>query len=64
MKKYNTTVPAISRRKNVIDRLETQLKEGRKYSKEVGVDKTDTVPLTKDDVSRINRELETLKERV
>jgi len=64
MKTYNTSVAAQTRRKSVIQRLEEQLKNGRKFTKEEFRDKTDTVPLTKEDITRINRELETLKERI
>lgn len=46
------------RRSNVIDRLNYQLKEGTKNTKE------GTVPLTEKDVKRINKELETLKSRI
>lgn len=56
--KYNNTVPARTRRRGVISRLEAQLKSGKKNSKE-GV-----VPLTEKDIARINKELETLNKRI
>lgn len=49
----------ISRRRSVITRLENQLKVGTKTNKD-----GDVVLLSKSDVSRINKELETLKSRI
>ena len=52
-------VPKKLRRARVVDRLKTQLKTGTKVNKS-----GETVKLTDGNISRINRELETLKKRV
>jgi len=46
------------RRQNVVERLEYQLETGMKNTKD------GKVPLTSNDVKRIERELKTLKQRV
>lgn len=60
VKKFAKDVKTIARRKQVIDRLEKQLKAGVKTEK--GTLKN--VPLTDSDINRIKRELETLKTRL
>ena len=55
---FSKTVPARNRRKTVIARLERQLVLNEKTSE------GKFVPLTEGDTKRINKELETLKERV
>lgn len=50
---------AIARNRQVVNRLEAQLKKGTKPTKE-GVD----VPLTDKDITRINKELGIVKERL
>jgi hypothetical protein len=57
---WSKTVPAKSRRARAIERLENQLKEGTKTSKEG--DKK--VPLNEKDTNRINREIEILTKRI
>ena len=61
-KKFNGTPKARTRRTNVIERLEGQLKSGTKPTTELG--KTVLVPLTESDTNRINKELQTLKTRI
>lgn len=62
-KGYNGTPHAKERRTRVIERLESQLKRGVKTPKKG--QKTDDVPLLTDsDVTRIKKELETLKTRI
>lgn len=58
MKKYNKSVNTNTRRKEVINRLDNQLKLRTKNTKE-GV-----VALTDKDVTRIESELEILKSRI
>ena len=55
---HSLQLSVVSRRKNVIVRLEKQLKSGVKETKQ-GV-----MPLTDSDIKRINQELLTLKHRV
>jgi len=55
--KINMSSKVIQRRKNVIVRLEEQLKDGKKYNKSIAY------PLTEKDIKRINSEIETLKSR-
>ena len=55
---HSLQLSVISRRKNVIVRLEKQLKSGVKETRQ-GV-----MPLTDSDIKRINQELLTLKHRV
>ena len=52
---------AISRRKSALARLEKQLKDGTKPSKENPKEK---IPLTSADIKRINSELQILKNRI
>lgn len=61
-KKFNGTPKARTRRQNVIERLEKQLKAGNKSTKELG--KMVLVPLTESDTNRINKELTILKTRI
>jgi hypothetical protein len=61
-KKFNGTPKARTRRTNVIERLEAQLKSGTKFSKLEG--KITSLPLEEKDTNRINKELETLKKRI
>jgi hypothetical protein len=61
-KKFNGTPKAKTRRTNVIERLEKQLKVGNKLSKVEG--KVVDVSLDEKDISRINKELTTLKTRI
>ena len=61
-KKFNGTPKARTRRTNVIERLEKQLKVGAKSTTELG--KIILVPLTESDTNRINKELQTLKTRI
>lgn len=56
---HSMQLAVISRRRSVITRLENQLKVGTKTNKD-----GDVVLLSKSDVSRINKELETLKSRI
>lgn len=56
------TLPKISRRKRVIEMLTKQLKAGTKTLK--GEFPWDVVPLTEKDITRINKEIETLKTRI
>lgn len=55
---HSLQLSVVSRRKNVIVRLEKQLKSGVKETRQ-GV-----MPLTDSDIKRINQELLTLKHRV
>jgi len=55
---YSEQLGVVNRRRNVILRLETQLKKGIKSNN--GED----LPLTDKDVNRINKELVTLKLRL
>ena len=61
-KKFNGTPKARTRRTNVIERLEKQLKVGNKITKVEG--KITSVSLDEKDVTRINNELTTLKTRI
>jgi hypothetical protein len=61
-KKFNGTPKARTRRQNVIERLEKQLKVSNKSTKELG--KIVLVPLDEKDTNRINKELTTLKTRI
>ena len=61
-KKFNGTPKARTRRQNVIERLEKQLKAGNKSSKVEG--KIVNIPLDEKDTNRINKELTTLKTRI
>jgi hypothetical protein len=61
-KKFNGTPKARTRRQNVIERLEKQLKADNKSAKELG--KMVLVPLDEKDINRINKELTILKTRV
>jgi hypothetical protein len=61
-KKFNGTPKARTRRTNVIERLEKQLKVGNKTTKVEG--KITSVSLDEKDVTRINKELTTLKTRI
>ena len=61
-KKFNGTPKARTRRTNVIERLETQLKVSNKISKVEG--KITSISLDEKDTNRINKELETLKKRI
>ena len=61
-KKFNGTPKARTRRTNVIERLEAQLKTGNKTAKVEG--KVTSVSLDEKDTNRINKELETLKKRI
>jgi len=61
-KKFNGTPKAKTRRTNVIERLEKQLKVGNKPAKVEG--KITDVSLDEKDINRINKELETLKKRI
>jgi len=61
-KKFNGTPKARTRRTNVIERLEKQLKAGNKLSKIEG--KVVNIPLDEKDTNRINKELEILKKRI
>ena len=61
-KKFNGTPKARTRRTNVIERLEAQLKAGNKPAKVEG--KITSVPLDEKDTNRINKELSTLKTRI
>jgi hypothetical protein len=61
-KKFNGTPKARTRRTNVIERLEKQLKVGNKTAKVEG--KVTSVSLDEKDTNRINKELETLKKRI
>lgn len=61
-KKFNGTPKARTRRQNVIERLEKQLKAGNKSTTLEG--KTVSVPLDEKDTNRINKELTTLKTRI
>ena len=57
-KGYFDGVAVKARRKGVLLRLEAQLKSGVKNTKE------GEVPLTDQDIKRINKEMQTLKERL
>jgi hypothetical protein len=61
-KGFNGTPKARTRRTNVVNRLEAQLKSGMKPALKpaTGID----VALEEQDIKRINRELETLKKRI
>lgn len=59
---YGKTVPQKGRRRNVIERLETQLKSELKMEK--GRTDGHKIPLTDSDIVRIKREIATLKERI
>lgn len=59
MKSFTKNGVTTERRLKVIKRLEKQLIVGVKPSKDIGV-----IELTEKDKQRINKELETLKERV
>jgi len=65
---YSKSVKSVSRRKRVIERLESQLKLGTKIPKAPMLSKAtigvDPEPLTEHDIKRINSELLTLKARV
>jgi hypothetical protein len=61
-KKFNGTPKARTRRTNVIERLEAQLKAGKKPAKVEG--KITSVPLDEKDTNRINKELSILKTRI
>jgi len=61
MKRISRGVNVTNRRRNVIDRLESQLSFGYKPSKD---EKGETIPLTDSDRKRITKELETLKTRL
>lgn len=55
------------RRINVVSRLEEQLKSGKKALKNVGLPTSATdeyIPLTENDIKRINKEIEVLKSRI
>lgn len=56
---YSKQKAAVERRIRVIIRLENQLKSGVKAAKEVGFE-----PLEAKDITRINKELEILKQRL
>lgn len=60
LKKYAKDSKTVLRRNSVITRLESQLKSGKKTAKKSG----ELIPLTEHDVSRINKEMETLKNRL
>lgn len=53
-----------NRRKLVLTRLENQLKGGRKVVKGSKPFAISTEPLTEQDISRINKEIGTLKSRI
>ena len=62
---------AMSRRTTALERLKTQLKSGQKpdkknpdYQEQLSKGITLWIPLTKKDEKRINREIETLEERL
>jgi len=59
---YGKTVAQKSRRERVIAMLEKQLKSGKKRQKVVDGNKI--IPLTEKDVKRIEKEIETLKDRI
>jgi hypothetical protein len=61
-KKFNGTPKARTRRQNVIERLEKQLKAGNKPTKVEG--KITSVSLDEKDTNRINKELTVLKTRI
>lgn len=61
-KKWSSNVKDKARRRDVIDRLTTQLASGVKTMPKTYLDKT--LPLTEADKKRINNELETLKNRI
>jgi hypothetical protein len=61
-KGFNGTHKAKIRRKNVIDRLETQLKYGMKPPKKKNQTVSD-IPLTDTDINRIKKELVILKNK-
>lgn len=61
-KKFNGTPKARTRRQNVVERLEKQLKAGNKSANVEG--KIVNIPLTESDTNRINKELTTLKTRI
>ena len=58
---YAMDSKSIKRRKSAISRLENQLVKGEKW---VSKDMHRNVPLSSSDISRINRELFILKQRV
>jgi hypothetical protein len=59
-KGWNGKQPNKERRERVIQRLTDQLKRGVKPTKKTG----QLIPLTPDDVKRINSEIEILKHRI
>lgn len=61
---YTMHVDAIVRRKNVIERLNSQLKQGKKnvYNRETK--KISVIKLTDADIKRINKEIEILNKRI
>ena len=61
-KKFNGTPKARTRRSGVIARLESQLKSGRKPSKEEG--SKGMAELNEADIKRINKEIDILKTRI
>jgi hypothetical protein len=68
---YSLSSKVKSRRKNVIERLEAQLKTGKKpmwwFNEKLGKkvqSPVETVPLTDHDIIRIKNELEILKTRI
>lgn len=63
--KWNKSSKSKQRRKSVIERLETQLKSGVKPIEAMRLSKDkSTQPLTDLDIKRINKEIETLKQRI
>lgn len=56
---HSMELKVIIRRKSVIERLESQLKAGTKQTKTAGI-----VPLYDTDRTRIQKELETLRNRL
>lgn len=56
---YSKQRDAVERRKKVIVRLENQIKSNAKPVKEVGFE-----PLELKDITRINKEIESLKQRI
>lgn len=60
VKTFNKSVKVKSRRARVISRLEQQLLKGMKIESKT----KNTVLLSDKDITRINKELETLKSRV
>lgn len=62
-KGYNADKQSVQRRKNVIERLEKQLKRGMRPPKKTEQTLSD-VPLDDKDIARINKEISILKTRI